>query len=213
MTPSRIKLYNLELSGHAHRARLMASLLNIDVEIVDVDLLNGAHKQAEYLAKNPFGQVPTLEDGDALIYDSNAILVYLATKYDASRTWLPTDPTLAAEVQIWLAKAANEQAHGLAAARLITVFNAPLSAEETKAKSYALLDIINAQLTGRDWLVSENPTIADIALYTYTAHSPEGGVDLKPYPNVTAWLKRIESLPGFSAMSATETAEKKALEE
>ena len=94
-----MKLYDLELSGHAHRARLFASLLNLDTTLVPVDLLNGAHKQPEYLQKNPFGQVPALEDGDVTIFDSNAILVYLATKYDANRTWYPQDPERAAQVQ------------------------------------------------------------------------------------------------------------------
>ncbi len=206
-----MKIYSLELSGHAHRVRLLASLLGLDAQIVPVDMMAGAHKQPEFLAKNPFGQVPALEDGDVTLFDSNAIAVYLATRYDAGRTWLPTDPQQAAEVQIWLSKAANELAHGMAAARLVTVFNSGLDYETATAKAVALLVIMEMHLSGRTWFVGDNPTIADIALYTYTAHAPEGGIDLGPYANVRAWLQRLEELPGFVPMQATETSAKQAL--
>ena len=94
-----IKLYRHALSGHAHRAQLLLSLLGVEAELVDVDLAAGEHKQADFLAKNRFGQVPVLQDGDTVIADSNAILVYLASRYDADKTWLPADPVAAAEVQ------------------------------------------------------------------------------------------------------------------
>lgn len=206
-----MKLYHLELSGHSYRARLTASLLGVEIETVPVDLLGGAHKQPEFLAKNPFGQVPVLEDGDATLPDSNAIAVYLATKYDNDRTWLPIAPVLAAEVQIWLSKAANELANGIAAARLVTVFKASLNHEAALASAHAFLGAINIHLNSREWFVGATPTIADIAIYSYTAHAPEGGVDLKPYPNVTAWLQRVEGLPGYIPMPSTETNEKKNL--
>lgn len=206
-----MKLYSLELSGHAHRARLCASLIGVDVDIIPVDLLSGAHKQPEFLAKNPFGQVPVLEDGEVTLFDSNAILHYLANKYDDSGRWLPKDPAAAAEVQTWLAKAANEAAHGVAAARLITVFKAPLDKETVHAKAHHFLSVVDAHLVKRDWLVGESATIADIAQYSYIAHAPEGGIDLGPYANVREWLSRLEALPGFVAMTPTETPEKQAL--
>ncbi|MEM9301151.1 MAG: glutathione S-transferase [Pseudomonadota bacterium] len=206
-----MKIFSLDLSGHSHRVRLIAGLLGIDADVVDVDLLGGAHKQPEYLARNPFGQVPALEDGDVNLYDSNSILVYLAGRYDTDRTWYPTDPVAQAQIQIWLSKAANELANGPAAARLVTVFGAGFDHQATKAKADALLAVMDAQLAGRNWFVGEAPTIADIALYSYTAHAPEGGVDLEPYPNVRRWLERVEQLPGFVPMTATETDAQRAL--
>ena len=156
-----MKIYDFELSGHAHRARLLASLLNLNVELIAVDLANRAHKQPDYLAKNPFGQVPVLEDGNRVVADSNAILVYLATQYDQDRSWYPDTPELMAQIQVWLSKAANELAHGPAAARLVTVFGAPLDHGSTLDKASALLSIMEQHLTGRNWLVGENRTIAE----------------------------------------------------
>jgi glutathione S-transferase len=206
-----MKLYDLELSGHSHRIRLFTGLLGLEAQIVPVDLLNGAHKQPEFLKKNPFGQVPALEDGDVIVSDSNAILVYLATKYDAERTWLPESPELAAQVQIWLSKAANELANGPAAARLIEVFGAGLDKETVHAKAQALLTVMNSHLADKTWFVGQNPTIADVALYSYTAHAPEGGIDLRVYPNIQRWIKAVEGLNGFVAMPETETEAKNAL--
>ena len=93
-----IKLYHFPLSGHAHRAQLMLSLLGLDPEIKFVDLAKGAHKTPEYLAINAFGQVPVIDDNGTIIADSTAILVYLAKKYDTSGKWLPADAAGAAEV-------------------------------------------------------------------------------------------------------------------
>lgn len=206
-----MKLFTHPLSGHSHRARLFASLLGINPEIIEVNLLAGAHKQPEFLARNPFGQVPVLEDGDVTLHDSNAILVYLARRYDDNGSWYPQDAENQARVQIWLSKAANELANGAAAARLVTVFNAGLDHEAAIARAHTLLGVLNDGLQGVNWLVGDGPTIADVALYSYIAHAPEGGVDLRPYPAVTAWLARIEAMEGFLPMQSTATRAREAL--
>ncbi len=196
-----IRIHSFPLSGHAHRVVLFANLAGIDHEVIDVDLPNGAHKTPEFLALNPAGQVPVIEDGDAAISDSNAILVYLARKYAPS--YIPQDPVLEAEVQKFLTLAAGELAYGPAAARLITVFKAPLPADFCKATAEKVLSKLEAHLDGRDFLVGDAPTIADVAIYSYTAHAPEGGVSLEPYRNVRRLLANIEALPGFVPMPVT----------
>ncbi len=198
-----IKLYRHALSGHSHRVELFLSILNLDAELVDVDLLSGAHKQPEFLAMNRFGQVPVLEDGDTIVSDSNAILVYLASQYDASRSWLPTDSKVAAQVQRFLSVAAGPVASGPASARLVTVFGAGLDHQHAIEIAHTVLATLDAHLESRDWLVGARPTIADVANYAYIAHAPEGGVDLSAYANVRAWLRRVEGLPGFVPMQAT----------
>lgn len=198
--PATIRVHGFPLSGHAHRVELMLSLLGLPFERIEVDLFNGAHKRPEFLAKNPFGKVPVIEDGEVILADSNAILVYLASRYDGQRRWLPQDPVMAAQVQRWLSIAAGELAHGPAAARLVALFGLPLDGVRARTIAGELYGVLDAFLEGRRFLVGEAPTIADVALYSYTAHAPEGGVSLDPYPNVRAWLARIEALPGFIAM-------------
>ncbi|HFL2190060.1 TPA: glutathione S-transferase family protein [Pseudomonas putida] len=197
-----IKLYNFPKSGHAHRIELMLSLLNLPTELVFVDLAKGAHKQPDFLALNPFGQVPVIDDNGTVIADSNAILVYLAKKYD-NGNWLPEEPAAAARVQRWLSVAAGPLAFGPAAARLVTVFGAAFNTDEVIARAHTLLKVIDAELANAPFLAGSTPTIADIANYSYIAHAPEGNVSLEPYANVRSWLARIESLPGFVAMPRT----------
>jgi glutathione S-transferase len=197
-----VKLFYHPLSGHSHRARLFLSLIDKDVELIEVDLAGGEHKEEKFLALNPFGQVPVLDDDGSVIADSNAILIYLAKKYRLA-CWLPEDPVGAAAVQRWLSVAAGEIAHGPAAARLVTVFGARFDSAEVIARAHAVLARIEAQLTGREWIAADHPTIADIALYSYVARAPEGNVDRSGYCTVSAWLARIEALTGFVPFKKT----------
>ena len=196
-----LRIHSFPLSGHGHRVELFASLAGIAHEIIPVDLANGEHKGEAFLALNPAGQVPVLEDDDTVITDSNAILVYLARKYAPS--YLPSDAVAEAEVQKFLSLAAGEVAFGPAAARLINVFNAPLDAEFCKTVAERLLGKLEAHLDGRDFLVGTAPTIADVAIYSYVAHAPEGDVSLAAYPNVRRLLSNIEGLKGFKPMTVT----------
>jgi len=197
-----IRLYRHPLSGHSHRAELFLSLLGLSTQLIEVDLMKAAHKQPAFLKLNAFGQVPVLDDGGTIIADSNAILVYLARTY-GSETWLPSEPVGAAAVQRWLSVAAGQVAFGPAAARLITVFGAKLNPEEVIRRTHALLKVMDSELASRAFLVHDKPTLADVACYTYVAHAPEGNVALSDYPNVRAWLNRVEALPGFVPMQKT----------
>ncbi|MFK3796379.1 glutathione S-transferase family protein [Pseudomonas sp. NPDC088444] len=198
-----IKLYHFPLSGHSHRAQLMLSLLGIEPQIEFVDLAKGANKTPEYRAINVFGQVPVIDDNGTVVADSTAILVYLATKYDTTGKWLPTDANGAAQVQRWLAVAAGQINNGPARARLITVFGAGFDPKDTIDRAHAVLQVIEQHLEGREFLAADHATIADVAGYSYIAHAPEGNVSLEAYPNVRAWLARIEGLKGFVPMPRT----------
>ncbi|MEE7505631.1 glutathione S-transferase [Methylobacterium sp. C33D] len=197
-----MKLYHHPLSGHAHRARLFLSLVEAPHELIEVDLKAGEHKTPAFLAMNPFGQVPVLDDDGVIVSDSNAILVYVAKRLGRS-DWLPEDPRGAAAVQRWLSVAAGELAYGPAAARLITVFGATFNPAEVIARAHTLLGRLEAHLDGREWLAAERPTVADVAVYSYLARAPEGNVDLSGYPRVGAFLRRVEGLPGFVPFAET----------
>ena len=201
--PARpVRVYSFPLSGHAHRIRLFLSLLGLPFDTVDVDLAAGAQREPAFLALNPLGQVPVIDDDGTVLADSNAILVYLAKRYGDAH-WLPDDAVGAATVQRWLSYAAGPIATGPAAARLVTVFGAPLDHDAAKRTAAKVLAVIDQELAGKPFAAGAQPTIADIAAYTYIAHAPEGGVSLDPYPHVRAWLARVEALPGFVAMPPT----------
>ena len=194
-----IRLYRHPLSGHSHRAELFLSLLQLPFERVDVDIFKGEQKRPGFLALNLFAQVPVIEDGDATIADSNAILTYLALRYDAGGRWLPRDPLQAAQVQRWLSIAAGPLHNGPAAARVNQLFRDTRDAR-CGVIAGQLFERIETHLAERAYLVGDGPTIADIANYSYIAHAPEGGVSLADYPAVRAWLARVEGLPGFVPM-------------
>lgn len=198
-----LKIYRFALSGHAHRAELALSLMGLPHECIDVDLKAGEHKTPEFLARHPFGQVPLLEDDGHFVWDSTAILVYLASTYDPAGRWLPQDPIGRAAVQAWLSVASSLIAYGPAAARLVTVFGARFDADEVIDRAHGLFKVMEAELSRRPFLVGHHATIADIAGYSYIVNAPEGNVDLSAYPALRAWLARIEALPGFVPFQQT----------
>jgi glutathione S-transferase len=195
-----ITLYRYALSGHAHKAQLMLSLLGLPHRLVDIDLLRGEQKAPDFIARNLFAQVPVIEDGNFTLADSNAILVYLALQYDAERHWLPADVRVQAEVHRWLGASAGPLVRGPAVARWQRI-TGQSDGSAFHAMGLQLFERMERHLQDRHWLVGDSPTIADIAMYSYTARAPEGGLPLEPYPALRAWLQRIEALPGFVPMA------------
>ena len=195
------KLYDLSLSGHCHRVRLFLDLLGLDYEIVPVDLLSGEHLQQDHLKRNPFGKVPVLDDDGHLVRESNAILVYLALKHRA-RDWYPIDDAkTAADIQQWLSVAGNEILQGPAKAYVARVFGgSDAEYNEGVENSHKLYAVLDPLLGGRDWLVGDRATLADVALYSYISRAPLAGVDISTYGNLQRWLNNVEGLSGFVAM-------------
>ena len=195
-----ITLYGFKLSGHSHRAELMLRLLDLPHRYETVDIFNGAQNSDAFGELNCFRAVPVIDDDGTVIADSVAILTYLASRYDETRTWLPADPVGHAQVQRWLSVAQNQVAHGPAAARVIQRFGVKRDLAQAQAIAARLFRVLDAELGRRDYLAGERATIADVALYSYTAAAPEGGIDMTPYPAINAWLKRVEALPRFEGM-------------
>lgn len=194
-----IELFEFGLSGNCHKIRIMLSLLGLEYKS---HLVNGGereHKSDAFLALNPFGQVPVLKDGETIIRDSQAILVYLAKKYGAD-DWFPEDASKAAEVTAWLATAANEVARGPNALRLHYKFGREINVQEAEGVTKNLLGLLNQHLAHHAWLANDTITIADVAIYPYIALVNEGKVDLSPYIHVENWLGRFELLSGYVSM-------------
>ena len=194
-----MKLYDFELSGNAYKVRLLLSLLGLNYERVPVDLSQGEQRQAAFLKLNPRGQVPTLDDGGIVVWDSLAILVYLARKYGGEK-WLPLTAEPMAEVMQWLAVMENEALFGLAKARVICKFKRPGNLEEAHALGRKGLDVIEQRLASHPWLALDRLTIADIACFPYVALAPEGEIPLDGHAAVRGWIDRIKALPGFVGM-------------
>lgn len=195
---SPIRLHGVPLSGHTHKVEILLRLLDLAFEYVEAP---GPVRQTDaFAALNPLRQIPVLEDGEVVLADSNAILVYLAKRYDPQGTWLPDDPLAAARVQRWLSVSAGEIKFGPANARAVHLFGYTNNLADAQAVAARLLGFMEGELSGRDWLAGEAATLADIACYPYIATAPEGGVDMAPYANVRAWIGRFEALPGVKAM-------------
>ncbi len=194
-----MKLYDWPLSGNAYKIRLFLSLLGIEHEKVPIDLRSGESRKPEFLIKNPRGQIPVLEDNGTVVWDSQAILVYLARRY-GGETWLPLDPVPMAQVAQWLAVSENELLFGLARARAVKRFGRDFDLKACQDYGKSGLNVLDAHLKSEDWLVGAQPTIADIACYPYVALAPEGEVPLGDWPNVIGWIRRVQGLPGYVGM-------------
>jgi len=193
-----LKLYHFPLSGNAHKVRLLLAMLGLPHELLAPT--GGAHKQPEFLAMNPFGQVPVLVDGEVVVRDSQAILVYLAARYGGP-AWWPEDAARLGALQAWLSTAANEVAHGPALLRMHKKFGRSIDVEAATQRSQALLQVLDAQLRDQAWLLAgERPSIADLAIYPYIALAPEGGLELAPYVHLCGWIARLQALPGHVDM-------------
>ncbi|PSN06429.1 glutathione S-transferase [filamentous cyanobacterium CCT1] len=196
-----IKLYGHELSGNSYKVRLLLELLGLDYEWVKVDLMKAEHKSPDYLALNPFGQVPLLIDGDVTLADAQAILVYLARQY-GRENWLPTEALPLAQVVRWLSTTAGEVRQGPENARLYHLFGATnINIDRAHQKAEHILTQLDKRLSSQPWLEFNRPTIADVAVFPYVALARDGKVDLDAYPSVLAWIDRIKQLPGFVPMA------------
>lgn len=195
-----MRLYDLELSGNCYKVRLFLSLIGQPAERVSVDLGSGEHKRPAFLAINPLGQVPALEDGSLSLGDSQAILVYLARLY-ADEHWYPLDPISQGRIANWLSFAANEVRQGPGLARLGKLFGVPIDEAVVNAEAIQTLELLDSHLAEHRWLAQTTaPSIADVAVYPYIALAGDGGLDLTPYSHLHAWFARLRELPGYIGM-------------
>lgn len=198
-----MKIYGDTRSGNCYKVELVCSLLNIDYEWVDIDILAGDTKTDEFLKKNPNGKIPLLElDDGKTLSESNAIINYLA----GGSILYPDESLAQARVLQWQFFEQYSHEPFIAVARFINKY---LGLPDNKAEEYAskqagghkALQVMEQQLSKTPYLTGENFTTADISLYAYTHLAHEGGFELDAYPAVQAWLDRVASLPNFKNMA------------
>ncbi|MCQ9155542.1 glutathione S-transferase family protein [Acidomonas methanolica] len=194
-----MKLYDRATSGNCHKIRLFAGLTGIELTLIPVNTEAGEQKTAAFAALNPFQHVPVLRDASIVIWETPAILIYLARKFDLTHWW-PEEAESQAHIAAWLSISTNELWHGPARARAIVKRGGPGDLAAAHAIAADLLPRLDRHLDGREWFATSRPSIADCALFPYLAMAPEGRIDLAPFPHLRAWLNRVIALPGFLGM-------------
>jgi len=194
-----MELFEIPPSGNCHKIRLFLSLLQVPYQSAHVDVANLQQKSESFLKMNPLGQLPVLKDEDIVLWDSQAILVYLARQY-AAPSWLPLDALGMSRVMEWLSTAANEVARGPSALRVHYKFGRAIAMDDALQATATVMSLLEQHLKTVNWLAADHITIADIAVYPYIALAPEGKIDLKPYPAICSWLNRIQALPNYVGM-------------
>ena len=196
-----MKLYNVAYSGNSYKVRLLLAQLGIPCEIIEVDILKGASRTAEFLTINPNGRTPVLDDNGFVLAESNAILAYLAkdTKF------LPEDRKVLGLVFQWMFFEQYSHEPFIATSRF-WLQHKPDSPEKSallaskRDGGWAALKIMKGHLATNDFFVGDY-SIADIALFAYTHVAHEGGFPLDGFPKIRAWIERVKAQPSFIPMN------------
>ncbi|MGD0074877.1 MAG: glutathione S-transferase family protein [Candidatus Binataceae bacterium] len=192
-----ITLYNMPLALNCYKVRLLLGLLDIKYKREPIDLLKDEHKTSKFLALNPFGQLPVLIEGDLVLRDSQAILIWITRKY-GNESWMSRDPDQEAIVNGWLSAAAYELRLGPYDARLAKLFPwLCVNVNAVKQNSERALRLYEDRLKDRKWIALDHPTVADVAAFPALSQCGDGGISLDEYPAIRAWIERMRALPGF----------------
>lgn len=199
------RLYDYLPSGNGYKVRLVLRELGLPYELVEVDILKGGSRTPEFLAKNPNGRIPLLEiPGKGFLSESHAIVSYLA---DGSKL-IPGDPLDRARMWQWLCFEQYNLEPNVATVRFwlhsLHKSEAELGENLTDKRrlGFAALDVLEQGLAGREYLVANRYTLADIGLYAYTHVAEEGGFPLDRYPEIRGWCARIAARPGHRPITA-----------
>jgi glutathione S-transferase len=196
-----VLLYDNDISGNCYKVRLLAAQLGIPLQRRQLSVFDRSDRPAILSGLNPALRVPTLilDDGRPLA-ESDAILCYLAR----GRPMFPDDPYAHAQTLQWLFFEQYSHEPNIAVARFWAHAGRPPSRAESErvmTGGHAALAAMERHLDGREFLVADRYTIADIALYAYTHVAPEGGFALEPYPAVRSWLSRVAAQPRHIAIT------------
>lgn len=200
-----IKLYDHPLSGNAYKARLLMNQLSVEYESVTVDISAGEHKTGEFSRLNPNCKIPVLVDGDFVMWESNAILFYLAKKFSPN-PYLPDDPETFGLVSQWTFFGKTSIDPNLALARYFLKFLPPDQVppgaiEKLHELGNAALEVLEDHLSREEFL-SGGYSIADIACYPYVMLCEEGGFNLNSYSSVGRWCRSVEATENFLSFSS-----------
>ncbi|MBL0925098.1 MAG: glutathione S-transferase family protein [Sphingomonadaceae bacterium] len=193
-------LYHHPLSANGHKVKLLLGFLSVSHDEKTVDVPGGEQFADWFGVISDLRQIPVLDDGAVRIRDAQAILIYLGAKYDPERRWWPTDAAEQGIIAQWLSFAAVELQNGINLSRLYFRLSAPCDIAAAQMQGEKTLGVLDRHLANKDWLELGRPTIADLACVTFAARSGEAKHDITAYPNVSAWVERVRTLPNFTGM-------------
>jgi glutathione S-transferase len=199
------RLYDYLPSGNGYKVRLVLRELELPYELVEIDIKRGESRTPEFLAKNPNGRIPVLEiPGDGYLSESHAIISYLAE----GSSLIPKDRLDRARMWQWLCFEQYNLEPNLGTARFWLRSLGKTEAElgekltEKRRLGFAALDVLERGLVGKEYLIAQQYTLADIGLYAYTHVAEEGGFSLERYPAIRDWCARIAARPGHRPITA-----------
>jgi glutathione S-transferase len=199
-----LTLHDYELDEDCYKIRLFLSLIQRPYAKIAVDVHpGGEHRSSRYLKLNPLGVLPILADGDFVLCEAEAILAYLARKYDESNAWFPSEAAALGQVLQWLAFANGPLKAASTARRHAMLEQAGMDGSALAARSSFRImdDYITKREFGDDkWFVGGAPTIADVALFPAIALSRDFGIDHDEFAALRRWMDRMRTLPGFITM-------------
>lgn len=200
-----LTLYDYELDEQCYKVRLFLGVLGCLCVKVPVDVHpGGEQRSARYLKLNPLGTLPILSDAGLVLSGAEAILAFLALKYDTGRVWLPDDPAMFGRAMQWLAFAGSDL-RAASVARWHAILEAEADAEKVcrdSRRAFRQMDdhMTKLEFDDAQWFVGNTATIADIALFPAIALSRDFGIDHDEYPALRRWMGRVRTIPGFTTM-------------
>jgi glutathione S-transferase len=199
-----MKLYCHPKSPNATAVLAVAYELGIALDLQEVNLPGGEQRQPAFLKINPNGKVPTLEDGDFVLWESGAIMQYLAAQKPGNSLW-PADNRVRADITRWQLWRMGEWGRGagtLIWENLIKKFFANEDPDPNKIKEGLELfnvgaAVLNSHLQKRDYLVGNNPTLADFSVAVPLVYAVPGRLPIDSYPVIRQWYSRIEKIESW----------------
>ncbi len=196
---ANVRLYQAQVSGNCYKVRLLLTQLGIPFEKVEMDLLGGEIRTAEFAKKNPIGRVPTVElEPGVFLGESNAILWHFAE----GTPLVPTNKLARSRMLQWMFYEQYSHEPYLAVARAWIAFKGippgkEAELKERQEKGYVALGVMEGELKKSPFFAGDAYSIADIALYAYTHVAAQGRFDLAPFPAINSWFERVRSQPNY----------------
>jgi glutathione S-transferase len=201
-----MKLYSIHNSNNCRRVNATIAHLKLDVEIVEVAIQNGDLKKPDYLALNPNGKVPTLVDGDVTLWESRAIMQYLASQKPGSGLW-PSDPKRQADIARWQFWEATHLSRGTGAFAFEKLFKPlfmkqeadPAALKAGEKEFHLFAPVLNAQLETRKFILGSDLTLADFSVGACFSYAEPSGLPWNDYAHIRAWWGRLNEIPAWKS--------------